>query len=391
VERRSREGDSRRSSSAGWPPRPCSPSSWIYRYSEAVDLVTKLVDERPGRQDHPTNTVVLLGIPTKRRESRTRRRLLPARRLRFCLVKSAVLPCGRARPRANRLAMSGGSILGRGGVARRSRVRRRRRHADLWDYPDDVRCGGRVRSGRPARRASCRRSLGIPPLLVRVGVSSSRAKSSSRSSMVPEGRTPSPASPAPRGQDDEPLRMRTPRRDDHRHPAITREKTVNGRPCRAAPTRDHEKDQRYFLYTLSARQLARLEFPLGNATKPRCVRRAAARPCRGGQGRESGALLRTDRTLRRIRRGAALVALVRVPSSTDRGRVVGTHARRPSIHHRPAQRTRRGPRYPGLSSWGSSPTPRWSASAVPMIFCTRVPHSPTRAFSTMSRCPSRQA
>ena len=85
--------------------------------------------------------------------------------------------------------------------------------------------------------------------------------------------------------------------------------------------KDPSKDQSYFLHTLAEKQLARMVFPLGEATKSRSSARCrTARPPRGHQRREPRALLRADRALRHLRRRArGGIAFVLVRCSTPTG------------------------------------------------------------------------
>ncbi len=90
--------------------------------------------------------------------------------------------------------------------------------------------------------------------------------------------------------------------------------------------RDSSKDQSYFLHTLSAAQLARLEFPLGESTKAQVRQDAVDRQLPGAQKGESQELCfvpkgRYDafvegRAAARVRPG---------PLLDETGRVVGTH------------------------------------------------------------------
>src|SRR5262249_5478435 len=91
--------------------------------------------------------------------------------------------------------------------------------------------------------------------------------------------------------------------------------------------RDRDKDQSYFLYTLSQAQLERLEFPLGDATKAEVRSDALRRGLPGATKGESQELCFVPSA-----RYAAFVEQRAVgrtrpgPSLDAGGRVVGTHA-----------------------------------------------------------------
>jgi tRNA-specific 2-thiouridylase len=91
--------------------------------------------------------------------------------------------------------------------------------------------------------------------------------------------------------------------------------------------RDREKDQSYFLYTLSSQQLARLEFPLGNATKAEVRADAVRRGLPGATKGESQELCfvptgRYDAFVEARAAGRARPG----PIVDGQGREVGTHA-----------------------------------------------------------------
>src|SRR5262249_14237947 len=89
--------------------------------------------------------------------------------------------------------------------------------------------------------------------------------------------------------------------------------------------KDRDKDQSYFLYTLSSRQLERLEFPLGDATKAEVRADASKRGLPGATKGESQELCfvptgRYDAFVEERARGRARPG----PIVDAEGRVVGT-------------------------------------------------------------------
>ena len=98
------------------------------------------------------------------------------------------------------------------------------------------------------------------------------------------------------------------RRRGGRRPATTRASTFDedARRYRLLRSVDRDKDQSYFLFSLTQDQLAHALFPVGHLTKPEVRAHAgAARPRRRRQARQPRDLLRPGRRRRRLRRAAA--------------------------------------------------------------------------------------
>ena len=127
-------------------------------------------------------------------------------------------------------------------------------------------------------------------------------------------------------------RASTPRRSP---PATTRGSTSTRPTGRYRLKRgvDRQKDQSYFLFSLTQAQLARARFPVGALDKAAVREQArAARPARRRQAGQPGDLLRAGRRPRRRSSSARRRRCRRRRSATATGSVARPPRRRPPLH-----------------------------------------------------------
>ncbi len=152
-------------------------------------------------------------------------------------------------------------------------------------------------------------------------------------------------------------RRSMPRRSATGHYARVDLRRGRRRRYRLLRSADRDKDQTYFLFSLTQEQLAHAMFPVGHLTKPE-VRAHAARAgaCGRRQAGQPRDLLRARRRCRRISSsGSSRLPVAAARSSTADGQVLGTHRGRASLHGRPAQRASASP--PACRSTCSGSTP----------------------------------
>src|SRR5882724_10021215 len=199
----------------------------------------------------------------------------------------------------------------------------------LWDYPDDGSVRGRCcapEDQHDARRVADH--LGIPHYAF------DRRELFAREVVAPfvdaylAGTTPSPCVACNRAVKMAELFALADRLDAPKIATGHYARTVCTRDrVELHRARDHDKDQSYFLYTLSQEQLARLEFPLGESTKAEVRADALKRGLPGATKGESQELCFVptgrydafveERAAERLRPG---------PIVDETGRVVGQHA-----------------------------------------------------------------
>ena len=148
------------------------------------------------------------------------------------------------------------------------------------------------------------------------------------------------------------LQRRPEVRDARRARGRVRRRRRRHRPLRARRVRrrdrgatgccagvDRDKDQSYFLFSLTQDQLAHALFPVGHLTKPEVrAHAAAARPARRRQAGQPRDLLRARRRRRRLRRAAPGRRATHAGEIVDSGgRVARPAPRPPPADRRPAQ------------------------------------------------------
>ena len=161
----------------------------------------------------------------------------------------------------------------------------------LWDYPDDGSVRGRCCA--PEDQHDARRTadaLGIAHYAFDRRAGFAREVVEPFVDAYLAGETPSPCVACNRGPKLRELfaladRLGAERVATGHYARVVRDETT-GRPWLAA-ARDAHKDQSYFLHALSAAELARLELPLGDATKPEVRAEALALGLPGAEKGES--------------------------------------------------------------------------------------------------------
>ena len=298
----------------------------------------------------------------------------------------------RARPRRHERR---GRLLRRGRVARRARgTTSSASRCTSGTTPTTARCaGGAARPKISTTRAASPTTSGSRTTRSIVA-SSSRAKSSTPSSTpTSSGSTPSPCVACNRSVKMRELFALADRLGAAKVATGHYARIGHARRARRAPPRHaiRTRTRATFSTRSPRRSSSGSMFPLGEATKAEVRADAvAARAPRRHQGREPGALLRADRSLRRVRRGARRrVACVPVRFSTPTGRVVGHPRRGPPVHDWPAQRARRRARHARVRRRYRSDDVDGAARTRRRFAPRRRHASAVRASSTMSRFPLR--